>query len=57
MPYLQGNGKLLKSMSAGAVGLKPSSRLSIANLIAFQSLLHQWRYAITRLMSRLMSRP
>lgn len=37
-------------------GAKPSPRLSIANRTAFQSLLHQCRYATTRFMSRLMSR-
>lgn len=34
-----------------------SPRLSMAKRMAFHSLLHQWRYDTTRLMSRLMSRP
>lgn len=40
-------------------GRRPTSgpRLIMAKRIAFHSLLHQWRYETTRLMSRLMSRP
>jgi hypothetical protein len=37
--------------------LTPAPRLIMAKRMAFHSLLHQWRYATTRLMSRLISRP
>lgn len=43
--------------STAGEGVKSSPRLRIANLMAFQSLLHQCRYATTFLISKLMSRP
>ena len=56
--HLEGKGYpgSAASRSASDGGEKPSGRFIMANLIAFQSLLHQCRYATTRLMSRLMSR-